>query len=564
MTEKINSIFCHNVELLSSSSKAVSYIRRQNFYTALSHSAKAIDKINEVLTDLQSEQDYFNSYADIVEFRNINQMLEELLEAQRAEDYILLADLYELKLNPFILNLQEIILNQKKVVFDEEQYKANIRLIRQKDKKLGELLEKAEIPPGFLNRKYIVEYTSQGLFTLAIESEGNKYYFHSNGLVSKESWSLAREWLLEGKEEYFIYGLGLGYHVRELMELDDSIEIHVYESDLKVIQLACTFGCINTLLQSGRVEVIYDPDFLKLSAAKIGEEACYVIHYPSIRNIGNIKIREQMEDYFVSYSSVMNQRHCLKGNLRRNIGRCDAYIDELREQFFNKDLFIVASGPSLDKNYMQLKNLNKNAIILSTGTVLKKLLKAGIRPDYVIIIDGNEGVYRQIEGIEEVDIPLLFLSTVYHKITEYYKGKKYLICQEKFEKAVEFANEKGYNLYQSGGSVSTIALDIGIQFKCRRIIYLGLDLAYTNSYNHASDTAAFDKVDLSNPRQVKDIYGKMINTGKNLDIYRKWIERRINAADAAGIEFINATEGGAYIEGMKVKKMIQCTEESNP
>jgi hypothetical protein len=39
-----------------------------------------------------------------------------------------------------------------------------------------------------------------------------------------------------------------------------------------------------------------------------------------------------------------------------------------------------------------------------------------------------------------------------------------------------------------------------------------------------------------------------------LDIYRKWIEKRIKGID--NIEFIDATEGGALIEGMRVCKLV--------
>ena len=80
---------------------------------------------------------------------------------------------------------------------------------------------------------------------------------------------------------------------------------------------------------------------------------------------------------------------------------------------------------TLDKNYLELKKIGSNSIILSTGVVFKKLLKAGINPDFVIITDGNISVYNQIEGIEDIDIPLLYLSTVYYKILQYYKGKSF-------------------------------------------------------------------------------------------------------------------------------------------
>ena len=54
---------------------------------------------------------------------------------------------------------------------------------------------------------------------------------------------------------------------------------------------------------------------------------------------------------------------------------------------------------------------------------------------------------------------------------------------------------------------------------------------------------------------VKDIYGHDITTAKNLNLYRKWIEQRIQKADAAEMEFIDATQGGAQIKGTTIREL---------
>lgn len=558
MTDSIKSLFQKNIELINLSGKTITYIRKQNFNKALSYSVKTIDIILLTIEDTLSNQVYFNGSSLLMDNNYINEMLRSLLEAQENKDYILLADLFEMQLNPFILSLQEFIINKEGFIFDEELYNLNMKVLMNKDINLGEQLQQSNSPLELIEAGYSLEYTSCGRMTLALYDKNGKYYMHSNGQVNHEAGELAREWFSNDMSKYIIYGLGLAYHIMELMELDDSIEINVYESDLNVIQVACAFSDLGHILSSDRVSIIYDPHFEKLSTniREMDEVTRYVIHYPSLRNIKDSMIREQLEDFFISYSSVNNQLHSLNNNFRKNILQYDEYVDSLYEQFKGKDLYVIAAGPSLDKNYIQLKNLGDNAIILATGTVLKKLLLAGIVPNYVILIDANASVFKQIKDIDKTQIPLLFLSTVYHKVPALYQGKKFLICQEGFEKAEDYGSEKGYNLFQTGGSVSTTALEIGIRFDCKRIIYVGLDLAYTNNYDHASGTAATSAVTQNNLRQVKDIYGNMVGTSKNLDIYRKWIERRIK--DVKGIEFIDATEGGAKIEGMKISKLKDC------
>ena len=555
MTADIKKIFHKDIELLGFTDKTITYLRKQNYNKALFFSTCTINTITLLIDDIVRNQAYFNEVSILVNIDAINEMLVGLLDAQKNKDYILLADLYEMQWIPFILGLQSIIINKERYVFEKDQYENNIKLLTKKNVGLGKLLLKLKTPLEGLEEGYLLEYTASGLLTLALIDNNEKYYLHSNGQIIHEAGILAREWFRNENSEYIIYGLGLGYHIMELMELDDSISIKVYESDINVIQAACVSTDLSNVLLDDRINIIYDPEFKQLSAAmgNIKKDASFVIHYPSLRNIKNIIIKEQLEDYFITYSSVNNQLHKLTNNFKRNILLQDKCVDVLKRQFTGKSLYIIAAGPSLDKNYLKLKNIRNDSIILATGTVFKKLLHAGIKPDYVIIIDANEPVYRQIEGVETADVPLLYLSTVYYKIVQNYQGEKYIIYQKDFLQSEKIAKQMGHQLYQTGGSVSTTALDIGISFGCKRIIYLGLDLAYTNSYDHASGTASVNRILSNDLRQVKDIHGNLIQTSKNLDIYRKWIENRVIGINE--IELIDATEGGAKINGFNIVKL---------
>ncbi|MDF2802122.1 MAG: uncharacterized protein K0S61_2025 [Anaerocolumna sp.] len=374
---------------------------------------------------------------------------------------------------------------------------------------------------------------------------------------------MANSWYSEDKSNYILFGLGLGYHVSELLEMDKNIKVKVYESDCNIIQLACAFSNIGQLLKNSNVTLIYDPEFTKLSdrIEKITFDDEFVIHYPSLRNIKNKSVKEKLENYFLQYSSVKNQLRLLNGNFRKNIFCYNGLVDELKHVFEGKDLYIVAAGPSLDRNFLELKGLNKNAIIIATGTVFRKLLNAGIRPDYFIVTDANERVYAQISGLENENIPMLYLSTAYHGFAEKYQGDKYMILQKDYDKSEQYAKEKGVSLYRTGGSVSTTALDLGISLGCKRIVFLGLDLAFTNNYVHALGTSRRELTSTDDLRQVENINGDLIYTSKSLDIYREWIENRIKTEKV--IEFIDATEGGAKIKGMKIEPLLDVIDKSN-
>ena len=107
----------------------------------------------------------------------------------------------------------------------------------------------------------------------------------------------------------------------------------------------------------------------------------------------------------------------------------------------------------------------------------------------------------------------------------------------------------GLCTYQTGGSVTTTALDIGISFGCEEILFMGMDMAYTGGASHAKGTNSYMK-EQNNDRMisVKSVSGENVYTIRNLLIYRQWIENRIK--DCENIRFVNVSDG-AEVKGME-------------
>lgn len=564
MNSKIKIIFNQNRNLINKIKKATYFFRIQNYDSALRISTNILYDVSKNIEMLLTHAEYFNENQLFINSDYIITLFNGLLNAQESQDYILLADLYDMQLVSFYISLQEVIISKEGNAYPidntliDDNFSDSLAAIAKIDSNLSNQILSMPHPSSLIGKGYEVEYTSCGYITLAVTLNSKKYYLHSNKNAPLEAFQLAHSWYKENKDTYIIYGFGLMYHIWELLHLDETMHIEIYESDLNILRLSCAYTEVANLLSYPNIKLIYDPDFKQLITrlASLDSDTEFVIHHPSIRNIKDASIREKMEEYFIQYSSIKNQSHILNSNFKQNILNSVDSVDTLKDAFTGKDLFIIAAGPSLDKNFQQLKNINKeNTIILATGTVFKKLLYAGIVPDYVIVTDANTRVFGQISGVEDRTVPMLFLSTANHKFASNYVGKKYIIFQHGYPKAEEFAKEHGYHLYQTGGSVSTTALDIGIQFGCKRIIFLGLDLAYTDNFVHAAGTSRRNTENTESLVRITDINGNQVYTTKVLNIYRKWIENRIKNVQA--MEFIDATEGGAKIDGMKVAKLSE-------
>lgn len=269
--------------------------------------------------------------------------------------------------------------------------------------------------------------------------------------------------------------------------------------------------------------------------------------------------REWLENIFVFKASYDNQGLLMLKSFVKIQKHKIRPVDDIMLALEGKNVYIIAAGPSLDKNVEQLRNVDSKSVVITTGTVLSKLLNMGIVPDYAVIIDANMETLKQIEGIENCGVPLIILSTANYKVIEKYSGKKYVAYQKGYERAEKFAKENGLHIFNTGGSVTTLCIDMAIQARCRRLICVGMDLALTGGKTHADNTPRhMEHLDTTGKRMVMGQNGEMIPTHNNLDMYRKWIENRI--ANVKDIEFINATEGGALVKGMKNMTLRECIE----
>lgn len=232
-----------------------------------------------------------------------------------------------------------------------------------------------------------------------------------------------------------------------------------------------------------------------------------------------------------------------------------------KDVFQNKPVIIVSAGPSLEKNLHLLKGNEDKFIIITGIRTLRTLKNAGIKCDFACVIDGSEVMYEVAKEALNEEVPLFFQETANKKIIEEYKGKKiYFTAPIYKELNIKLFNFNTDPLFQ-GGSVSHSCLAIANYMGCNPIIFIGQDLAYTNNQIHAAGATIEGEELESNFFQlyVDDIYGNKVPTTYPLNTFRKSFEEFIKCYDDK--VYINATEGGANIEGTMVKPLIEVINE---
>lgn len=560
MDNNIFTVMDVNCNILERIDRVVLCFRQQNYDRGLRNFQFIINHIEHLLTLYEGTVLKLSAYTEELCQNQLLGILPMVIEAQEARDYTLLADLLELQLRPFVVLLQAVVMSEFNGVPSAYRLQRNMQALQAKSLDLYKELKDKMEPLTWVNNEYESEFTASGFVTLKCKKDEKTFYMHSNNNPQAEAMILANTWYSEEKHRYIVYGLGLGYHIKQLCACNQYIEIDVYEDSIEVIRLAAMYGDLAEWISLSEVRIHWDPDYTQFAKQieKVDQATEVVVFAPSLKMVRDKRVQAKMEEYFMHYHSIKNQKGIMMGNFRYNTTHYDESVDVLLPKWKGKDVYIIAAGPSLDANYEELRNVGSEAIILATATVYRKLVKAGIRPDYFIVTDANARIIGQLEGVEQEVISMLMLTTAYEGFARTCKGIKYLVCQKDFTCSEEFAKEHGYHLYNSGGSVMTTALDVAIQLQAKRIIFVGLDLAYPNNFVHAVGTSRRNLHEDSDLIEIKDIFGKSVKTNKHLDMYRRWIEERIK--ETKGITFLDATEGGAKVEGTTICKLSEVVD----
>ncbi len=561
--------------------QVIDFLRMQNRHRAGLMMPQVVESLQEFCTKLSESGE-----EQVQILLRLAGALQEFLQAQSLGDDLLCADLLEQRILPILYEYQS--------------------------EGTPEVEEDIRAASEMTHGAYTLEPTMSGFYTIRKNGE-HPIYLHGNGNPMGDARKWANSEYQPEKRRYVVWGIGLGYHVRALEEAcGKSVEIEVFEQNSDLIEVARKYGVasdfeivdVNGEFHPSeeritddhaaepsrnlrpRIRCIHDPYGKRFAASMRGENVGLLLHYPSIRAIEDERLRSVFFRLWVTDVSGKQNKMLLLQNFYHNAERMTKPADLLEEKISGKRVILIAAGPSLDAQMELLKSRFGEAVLghprfrrirrfdhgdyflLAVGTVYRKLLAEGIRPDAVVFMDAQERSVQQLENLTfELETakqpkllsPLVIDSTAHWRAAAEYDGEVYLACQEGFGPAESMANGRRMRLYQTGGSVTTLALDLAIQCDAREIITIGMDLAYTGGVSHASATADRHETQDELTVETKGWSGGTVQTSELFNMYRVWIERRI--ADTSGVRFINATEGGAYVSGMEHLRLAECLDD---
>lgn len=406
-----------------------------------------------------------------------------------------------------------------------------------------------------------------------------------------------------------LFGLGLGYHARELLQRSPSLShLFIVEPFAELSKLARDHNNMDGVLDDPRVHLVSDwHDF----AARYREE---VDRWKKIRLLkipvyaalcqdryeGFLeKFRRELNSLVVDRRTVISSALRWQENAFKNLSylRESAPISAVFGSMKGKPAIIVSAGPSLDRNLPILKQAQNRAMIVAVGTVARLLHSNGIEPSVVMSFDGWETNYNHhFRDLELSSTPLVYDLAVHHRVVAEYRGPRVLMLVNPANYWLEEVMDCEIGRIEMGPSIANTAFDFCLQLGADPIIFVGQDLAYTDRRRHASFThdpdadgyeyevpeqwlsasKASDTVEIKAGSEKQANYwrrsrviwvpandGGQVATDDKLLTFLHWFEERIRSQKGSRI-FINATEGGARIEGTLVLSLQEALNRYCP
>jgi len=177
------------------------------------------------------------------------------------------------------------------------------------------------------------------------------------------------------------------------------------------------------------------------------------------------------------------------------------FINIYKNKFIDIPFVIVAAGPTLQKNLINLKKLydskktkNKEVIIVCVETALKILLKNKINPDFIILTDPQFWAYRHIAGAQAPESVLITELSTYPSVFRF-NCKKIVLCASQFPNGKEIEQKAGFSTEQigdlgSGGSVASCCWNFAVFAGAKQIYLMGLDLSFPGGQTHIKGSSA--------------------------------------------------------------------------
>jgi len=460
-------------------------------------------------------------------------------------------------------------------------YAKNLNALSQVDPQLYKLLELTdtnEIFEVFLSDNSSVENAN-----VVDKRDGKSIYENDVSLEIKDKVHEFEKY--DNYPVLYFFGIGNGSFFKELLKNPKHQELMVIEPELELIYIVLNLIDLSEEILSKRIiiklSVLVNRKFFidELKGMKKFFAKSYDFHVYS-----NFYDKYQVEIQRVNKEIVDAFKHSMYivGNSAKDalIG-LEYSLKNMKEVIENppftqltanakntKTAVIVSTGPSLAKQLDLLKEIQDHVTILCIDASFPILARVGIKPDIVFSIERVSLTGKFYENTpKEFHKNVIFaLASVCHDetINNIHGQKCFFMRADSYN--VYFGLDR-WGYLGGGQSSANFAYDFAVKSEFENIIIIGQDLAYAKDGRSHSKDHVFGEEEVKSDKEVGEVeaYGG-VGRVKTTKVWSAFLNAFVTQIAGTNIPTINATEGGARIEGsieMSFRDAIEkCVDKS--
>ena len=450
-------------------------------------------------------------------------------------------------------------------------YESNLELLKKNQPSVWEQITRNQ--PEAIGE---ISFAPNGKPNLTVTNgQGNSILLHNEANPEKESSEFLEKIPADHKGFVAILGMGLFYSALNILKERSHLQnLALFELETGIFIQALRYIDLSPILEDHRLILGIGAkadiaETLAAASRTLQLEDSNILHHLPSFSFNPDGYNQLKEDLFVHINSLN-----IGGTTTRLLGKdfltnrfkhiCTIHhhllLEHIQNKFDGVPAILVAGGPSLDKNIHLLKQAREKAVIIAVDTVLPALLKNGVHPHFLTCIDPNDLTFEKFADVipQVKDIALICSSWVNPKTPKVFPAEQ--IFWTFTGKPIEswLNSLLGGELLTSGAStVAHLNLIAAHILGCDPIIFIGQDLAYPSSASasHANGTVLQGSAPTDvithhvQGETVTGINGEILRTNRSFLSMKEFFESAIAKSDRT---HINATEGGANIEGTKI------------
>lgn len=407
-------------------------------------------------------------------------------------------------------------------------------------------------------------------FVLKRKSDGAAITGHSIFDPVKEAEKKISKYSFQENTRIVQIGFGFGYETRAILEKYKHPILVVIEPFPLLFKKALETIDFTDMFKKRKVLITFEVDPKSLKYALTNNcsylnipkydviKLQYSDFFPDIINIISKSIKEIQVYLNLNFNTAIAASAVFQRNIMINATQTlrNPGITSVFDKFKNRPVFIVAPGPSLEKNGHLLKKVMGKELIIACDTAVQPLQRMGVKPDIITTIDFQILNFYKLRGVNTSNSALAISLDASYFIPADNPGQTFNFFHSKEINAIFEYFHGSIGIMSSGGSVLTDCISIAHKAGANPLVFVGVDLSFPGDKYYIEGTfddgATTEKVKNKgfNFIEIEDIYGEKVLTYESFYNFLTWIGAFIKINNS--IKFIDATEGGAKIVGTEI------------